>query len=122
SSQTALGQLRIIVAMNQVMNDTGMVCVLFPELFQDRGCLTLFRQTCVVRRGITDRQDRERVEGLHFEIVRILVAELAHRLFVGKHPIARSDWSVTRLSNGASARTTRCVVIGIKRGDESPFA
>src|SRR6266567_2275261 len=54
--QSALGERGIIVAMDQVMNDAGMVCVLFPELFQDGGCLKLLRQTRVIRRGVTDSQ------------------------------------------------------------------
>ena len=33
--QAALSELRIIVGMDQVMNDPGMVSILFPELFQD---------------------------------------------------------------------------------------
>jgi hypothetical protein len=33
--QAALSELRIIVGMDQVMNDPGMVRVLFPEFFQD---------------------------------------------------------------------------------------
>jgi hypothetical protein len=81
--------------MDQVMNHAGVVCVLFPQLFQDGGCLKLFRQSRVVRRGVTDTQDRESVESLHFEIVGILVAELTHRFFVGDHAVAWSYWSVT---------------------------
>ena len=67
--------------MDQVMNDPGMISVLFPELFQDGGRLKLFRQARVVRRGVTNSQHRERVESLHFEIVRILVAQLTALLF-----------------------------------------
>ena len=39
--QAALSELRIIVGMDQVMNDSGMVSILFPELFQDAGSLKL---------------------------------------------------------------------------------
>jgi len=85
--------------MDQVMNDSGMVRVSFPELLQDAGSLKLFRQACIVRRGVTTSQHRERIEGLHFEIVWILIAELAHRFFISDHSIARSDGTVTRLSN-----------------------
>src|SRR5438132_14305705 len=93
--ESALRELRIIVGMDQVVNHSGMVRVLFPELFQYAGCFTLFLSSGVVRRRVTDRQDRESVEGLHFEIVRILVAQLAHCGFVGNDTIARSDWPVT---------------------------
>ena len=72
--QPPLGERGIIVAVDQVMNDAGMVRVLFPQLFKDGGCLKLLRQTRVGGRGVTDTQDRERVEGLSFKIVRILVA------------------------------------------------
>src|SRR5678815_1456244 len=48
-SQAALSELRIIVGMDQVMNDSGMVRFLFPELFQYAGSLKLFRQARVVR-------------------------------------------------------------------------
>jgi hypothetical protein len=81
--------------MNQVMNDSGMIGVLFPELFQNAGCFELLRQTCVVRRRVTGRQYRESVKGLNFEIVRILVAQLAHCFFISDYSIARSDWAVT---------------------------
>src|SRR4029453_18400692 len=93
--QSALGKSRIIVAMNQVMNDARMVGILLPQLFKDGGCLELFREACVVRRRITDTQDRESVESLYFKIIRILVAQLMHRFFVSDHTIARSDWPVT---------------------------
>src|SRR6266481_10104869 len=46
--QSALGERRVIVAMDQIMNDAGMICVLFPQLFQNGGCLELLRQTRVV--------------------------------------------------------------------------
>ena len=49
-----------------------------------------FDKRRVVRRGITNAEHRERVEGLHFEIVRILVAQLPHCFLVGDYPIARS--------------------------------
>src|SRR5439155_12916285 len=65
---------------------------------------------------------REGVEGLSFEIVRILVQELANCFFVGHHAIAWSDRSMTRLSNRAFARTVRCIVIDIQRPDESSLA
>ena len=58
--------------MDQVMNDAGMIWVLFPQLFQDRSCLKLLRQGRVIGRGITDCQNRESVEGLRFEIIRVL--------------------------------------------------
>src|SRR5262249_18315070 len=121
-SESALGERRIIVTMDQVMNDPGMVWVFFPQLFQDRTCLKLFRQACVVRRGVTGSQDCERVEGLEFKIVRILVAELMHCFFVSNDTVAWSDWSVTRLSDGACARTVRRIVINIERRDEAFLA
>ena len=99
-----------------------MVRVLFPEFFQNAGSLELFRQARVIRRGITDTQHRESVKGLHFKIVRIRVAELAHRFFVGHYPVARSDWTVARLSNRRCGRTVRGVVIDIERRDESALA
>src|SRR5262245_49250007 len=97
--QSALGKCRIIVAMDQVMNDARMIWVLFPKLFEDGGCLELFRQARVIRCGIADSKDRESVQGLGFEIVRILVAQLMHRSFVSNDPVARADWTMTRLSN-----------------------
>src|SRR5216117_1826592 len=121
-SQSTLGQRGIIVAMDQVMNYAGMVRVLFPQLFQDGGRLKLFRQTRVIGRGITFSQNRESVEGLRFEIVWILVPELVHRFFVSDHTVAWSDWSVTRLSNSAWARTVRRIIINIERGNESPLS
>src|SRR2546430_3705185 len=120
--ESALRELRIIVAMDQVMNDAGMIGVLFPELFQDGGCLKLFRQTSVVERGITNSEYREGMEGLHFEIVRILVAQLAHRFFVRDYRIARPDWPMTRLPDGGCARTVRRMVIDIQRRDKSALA
>src|SRR5947199_3545864 len=101
------------------MNDAGMICVLFPQLFQDRSCLKLLRQGRVIGRGITDCQNRESVEGLRFEIIGVLVAELAHRFFVGDHPIARSNWSMTRLSNCVRGITIGRNVIDIYRSNES---
>src|SRR5439155_9666146 len=62
------------------------------------------------------------VEGLGFEIVRILVAGLAHRSFVGNHPIARSDWPMTRLSNRTRCRTVRRIVIDVERRNEPSLA
>ena len=120
--QSTLGEMGIIVAMDQVMNHAGMVWVLFPQLFQDGSCLQLFRQTGVAGCRITDCQHREGVEGLGFEIVRILVPELANCFFVGHHSIAWSDRSMTRLSNRACSRTVRCIVIDIQRPDESSLA
>src|SRR6266516_2759100 len=86
--QSAFGERRIIVAMDQVMNDAGMVRILFPQLFKNGGCLELFRQTRVTGRSITDGQDRECVKSLRFEIVRMLVAQLAHRFFVRDPTVA----------------------------------
>src|SRR6266436_6801387 len=108
--------------MDQVMNDAGMIWVLFPQLFQDRSCLKLFRQTRVIGRGVTFSENRESVEGLRFEILRILVAELVHRFFVCDHPVAQSDWSMTRLPNRICARTVRRIVLNIERGNESALA
>src|SRR5207249_11297050 len=121
-SQSALGEHRIVVTMDQVMNDAGMICVLFPQFFEDGGCLELLRQTGVIGCRVTDSQDRERVKGLHLEIVRILVAQLVHRFFVSDHTVAWSDWSVTRLSNRAWARTVWRIIINIERGNESPLS
>ena len=39
--QAALSELRIIVGMDQVMDDPGVVSILFPELFQDACSLKL---------------------------------------------------------------------------------
>src|SRR5438477_12235034 len=104
-SQSALCGLRIIVGMDEVMNDSRMVRVLFPQLFQHAGSLKLLRQARVVRRGVTSSQHGERVEGLHFEIVRMLVAELAHCFFIRDHAITRSNGPVTRLSNRSCGGT-----------------
>src|SRR5438045_9195115 len=71
-NQSPLGQLRIIVGMDEVMDDSRMVRILFPQLFQHAGSLKLLRQARVVRRGVTSSEHRERVEGLHFEIIRML--------------------------------------------------
>src|SRR5437773_8924131 len=108
--------------MDQVMNYSRMIRVLFPQLFQDSSCFKLLRQTGVIGRGITDSERRESVEGLGFEVVRIFVAELAHRFFVGDYPIARSNRSMTRLPNRTSGRTVRCIVINIERRDKSSLA
>src|SRR5439155_1874284 len=121
-SQSALSQRGVIVAMDQVMNYAGMVWVLFPQLFQNGGCLQLLRQPRVTRRGVTDTQNCKGVEGLHFKIVRKLVSQVAHGFFVGDHPIARSDWSVTRLPNRACRRIVRRIVINIQRRYESSLA
>ena len=121
-AEPALSQCRIIVAMDQVMNDTRMIWVLFPKLFEDDGCLELFRQARVVRCRVAYSQDRETVERLGFEIVRILVAELTHRVFVSHDAVARSDWAMTRLSNRTSVRTIRRIVIKIECRDESSFS
>src|ERR1700730_6264219 len=69
---STLGEGGIIVARDQVMNHAGMVWVLFPQLFQNGGCLQLLRQTGVARRGITDSQNRKSVAGLHFKNVKKL--------------------------------------------------
>ncbi len=108
--------------MDQVVNHSGMVSVLFPEFFQYACSLNLLRQARVVRRGVTSSQHRERIEGLHFEIVRMLITELAHCFFIGDNPIARSDGSVTRLSNRSCARAVRRVVIGVECSNESALA
>src|SRR5882724_124717 len=120
--QSSLGKHGIVVAMDQVVNYTRMVCVLFPQLFEDGGCLELLRQTSVIGRGITHTQHSERVEGLDLEIVRTLVAQLVHRFFVSDHTITRSDRSMTRLSNRGCARTIRRIVIHVERCDESSFS
>src|SRR5439155_3979973 len=112
-NQSALGQLMIIVGMDEVMDDSRMVRILFPQLFQHVGSLELLRQTRVVRRGVTSSQHPERVEGLHFEIVRMLVAELAHCFFIRDHPIARSDGPVTRLSNRSCGGTIGRIIVGL---------
>src|SRR5215469_2824377 len=122
SGESALCKLRIIVGMDQVMNDAGMIRVLFPQLFQYAGRLKLFRQAHVVRRSVASSQHRKSVKGLHFKIVGILVAQLAHRVFVRDNSIARSDWPVTRLSNGCCDRTVCSVIIHIERRDESALA
>src|SRR5438046_10172313 len=118
-SQSALCGLRIIVGMDEVMNDSRMVRVLFPQLFQHAGSLKLLRQARIVRRGVTSSQHRERVEGLHFEIVRMLVAKLAHCFFICDHPIAWSHWSMTRLSYRRCDRTVWRVVIDVECSNES---
>ena len=122
SGEPALGQRRIVVAMDQVMNDTRVIWVLFPKLFEDGGCLELFRQARVVRCRVAYSQDRETVERLGFEIVRILVAELTHRVFVSHDAVARSDWAMTRLSNSTSVRTIRRIVISVECRDESSLS
>src|SRR5205085_3770082 len=48
--------------------------------------------------------------------------QLAHRFLISDYPIARSHWSMTRLSNRALARAVRRIVIDIERGNESPLA
>src|SRR5437588_11590309 len=105
--------------MDQVMNDTGMVWILFPEFFQNGRCLKLLGQTGVGRRGITDTEDRESVKGLHFEVVRIFIAEFPHCRFVRNDAFARPHWSMTRLANCTCARTLRRVVVNVERSDKS---
>ncbi|PYL39427.1 MAG: hypothetical protein DMF36_05515 [Verrucomicrobia bacterium] len=74
------------------------------------------------RHGITCGQDREGVEGLDFELVRILVAQLMHRFFVSDHTIAWSNWSMTRLSNRACVRTLPRIVINVECRYESSLS
>src|SRR5437667_10367113 len=62
------------------------------------------------------------MEGLHFEIVRILVAQLAHRGFVGDHTIAWSNWPMTRLPDGSCRSSVGAVVINIQRPDKFALA
>src|SRR5438874_2589748 len=94
--------------MDQVMNDTGMVWILSPELFQNGRSLKLLGQTGVTRRGITDSQDRETVKGLHFEVLRIFVAKLPHRRFVGNDAVAGPHWSIAHFgSRSATEVKTR---------------
>ncbi len=95
------------------MNDAGMIGVLFPQLFQQCGGLELFGQSRVVRRRIANAEHRKGVQGLHLEIVGIFVAKLMHRIFVGHHPITRSNRSVTRLSHRPRGRTLGRIVINI---------
>src|SRR5207247_7779637 len=89
---------------------------------KEGGCLEMSRQSRVMTHGITCSQDRESVESLDFEIVRILVAQLVHRFFVSDHTIAWSNWSMTRLTDRASVRTVRRIVINIERCDESSLS
>src|SRR5205085_8319607 len=70
--ESALGQRRIVVAVDQVMNETRMIWVLFPKLFEDGGCLEVFRQARVVKCGVAYSQDHETVECLGSEVIRIL--------------------------------------------------
>src|SRR5436305_13108126 len=107
--------------MDQVMNDAGMIWILFPELFQNRRRLKLLGQTGVTRRGITDTEDRESVKGLHFEVVRIFIAEFPHCRFVRNDAVARPHWSMTRLTNCTCARTLWRVAVNVERGHESPL-
>src|SRR6266581_1454741 len=63
-----------------------------------------------------------RPEDLGFEVVRMFVAELAHRFFVSDHPIARSDRPMTRLPDRTCTRTFWGIVVNIERCDESSLA
>ncbi len=102
--QSALGERWIIVAMDQIVGDAGMVRVFLPQLFQESSRLQLVGQSRVSRRRITNRQYREGVKGLRFKIVGILVVKLAHRFFISDHAIARSHWPMTGLSDRARRR------------------
>src|SRR5438034_5512402 len=62
------------------------------------------------------------MERLHFEIVRMLVAQLAHRGFVGDHTIAWSNWPMTRLPDGSCGSSVGAVVINIQRPDKFALA
>src|SRR5437899_2107305 len=52
--QSAFGERRVVVAMDEIMNNAGMVRVLLPQLFQDGRRFELLGQSCVIGRGVTN--------------------------------------------------------------------
>src|SRR2546430_1666196 len=91
-AQSAFGKRGVIITMNQVVYDARMVWVFLPQFLQNGSRLKLLGQSRVIGCGITNGQYCEGVEGLRFEIIRIFLMELAHRLFIGKYAIPRPDW------------------------------
>src|SRR4029077_3194841 len=71
---------------------------------------------------ITRGQYCEGVKGLCFEVIGIPLGKLAHLFFISDHPIARSYWPVTGLSNRAQVGTVRGIVVDIERLDEASLA
>src|SRR5437016_10480500 len=120
--QPALSQCWVVVAVNQIVNDAGMVAVFLPQLFQESSGLKLLGQSRVSRACITRGQYREGVKGLRFEIVGILLGKLAHRFFISDYSIACSYWPMTRLSNRARVGAVRGIVVDIERPNESSLA
>ena len=57
--QSARGERGIIVTVDKIMGDAGMVRILGPKLFEDFRRRELVRQASVVRRGVADGQTRQ---------------------------------------------------------------
>ena len=102
-----VGDGRIVVGVNEIVRDAGMLRLALEDVFQDRGRLELIgvglvggRSRNVERKGIID---------LRLVVLRIALRHRLHRLEIGLHPGA----------------VVELVVIGIeraKRGDKFVFA
>ena len=99
-----------------------MLGIFLPQLFQNSSRLELVRQRRVGRRRVANRQNRQGVKGLRFNIVRIIIVKFAHRFFIRDHAIARSDRPMAGLSDLTRGGAVRRVVVGIQRRDKLPLA
>ena len=67
--QAFVGDRRIIVEMDQIVRDTGMLRLALPDRLQDCRALELLRVGLVI--GRRRRIERDRIENLRFVVVRI---------------------------------------------------
>ena len=101
SAEPARGQGRIVIAVDDVVRDAGMVRLLGQDLLEDRARLQLIGVRLVGRRR--RRVQRERIEHRGLAVVGIAPVELLHRLLVGGGPRAMVQLvvvAIVRLDRG----------------------
>ena len=103
--ESFLGDRRIVVEMDQIVRDAGMLRLALEDRLQDRRAFELVGVGLVGRRG--RRVERERVVDLRLVVFRIALRQLLHGLGIGLHARAVVDLVVIGVHDARARRCSR---------------
>ena len=98
-------QARVVVSMDDVMSDAGVLRILLEQRLEQRRRFELLLVGLVGRR--CGPEQRQRVEHRHLEILRVLVVQILKRITERARPRPMFARTVARLRDRSVARRRR---------------
>ena len=121
--QAACSERGVIVTMNEIVRDAGMLAGSSSTTFRESSAAcSWLRQRRVGRRGVTNGQHRQGVKGLRFKIVGITLRQVRASLFHKRSRDRAGPPDHGRTVRPRPRGPVRRVVVGIERRDELPLA